>query len=398
MSDRARSVETADIVLIGGGIVGTSIAYHLAERGAAKGVVLLEKNTLGSGTTSAAGGGIRSQFSTEMNIRFSLESVRFWRGFEDELGLPVDYREIGYLFLAQTREERDLFKRNVAFQNRLGVPSQFVEPSDAERFLPGLRTDDLSGAAYSAEDAVAGPNEATQAYARRARDAGVRVREDVAVTAIDTAGGRIRGVETSAGRIDTPVVVNCAGPWAGPIGRLAGVEVPVTPYRRTTFVSEPFDGLPMTFPLIIDLHVGWSCRREGQAIQMSGRRDAHSSFDLHVDWDGLARSAEIGAHRVPALAGARFGKKGFAGLYDVSPDNHAIMGRAPEVEGFYLACGFSGHGFQHSPAAGRLMAELLLTGTTTGIDITPLGIERFRGGKTSTELYEPMQVHVAAST
>ncbi|HEX9269557.1 MAG TPA: FAD-binding oxidoreductase [Candidatus Limnocylindria bacterium] len=382
---------TADIVIIGGGIVGTSIAYHLARRGSGRGVVLLEQDKLGSGTTSAAGGGIRSQFSTEINIRFSLESVAAWRRFEEELGLPADYREIGYLFLAQTAEEREMFKRNVALQNRFGVPSRFIEPGEAATLVPGLRVDDLTGATYSAEDAVAGPNEATQAYARRARDAGVEVREGVTVTGITTSSGRVRGVETSSGPIAAGMVVNAAGPWAGQVGKLAGIEVPVTPYRRTTFVSEPFDGLPATFPLILDLHVGWACRREGQSIQMSGRRDQHSSFDRHVDWDGLARSAELAQHRLPALAGARFGKRASAGLYDVSPDNHAIMGQAPDLEGFYLACGFSGHGFQHGPATGRLMAELLLDGRTTGIDIAPLAIERFRTGST---LAEPMQLHV----
>ena len=158
--------ETADVVIVGGGAVGTSIAYHLAQRGAGRGVVLLERNTLGSGSTGRSAGGIRCQYSTEVNIRFSLESVAFWRSFEERIGLPIDYREIGYLFLATTAQERQQFERNVALQNRLGVPSRVVEPADMARLVPGLHVDDLSGGAYSATDAIAGPNEAVQGFAR----------------------------------------------------------------------------------------------------------------------------------------------------------------------------------------------------------------------------------------
>ncbi len=382
--------ETADIVIVGGGVVGTSIAYHLARRGAGRGVLLLERDTLGSGTTAKAVGGIRSQFSTEINIRFSLESVQFWRQFEEELGMPVDYREDGYLFLAQTDAEREQFERNVALQNSLGVPSRVVTPAEAGELVPGLYTGDLTAAAYNATDGAAGPHEATAAYARRAREGGVQIREGVAVTGIDTAGGRARAVETTAGRIETPTVVNAAGPWAGPVGALASVEVPVKPYRREIFVSEPFDALPERFPLVIDLHAGWYFRREGPGILMSGAKDAHSSFDTHVDWGGLGKIAEFATHRVPALERAEFGAKAWAGLYDVSPDDHAILGAVPEVEGFYLAVGFSGHGFQHSPATGRLMAELLLDGRTTGIDVAPLSITRF---KTGALLHEPLTAH-----
>lgn len=382
--------ETADIVIVGGGVVGSSIAYHLAKRGAGRRVVVLEKNTVGSGTTARAVGGIRSQFSTEINIRFSLESVPFWRRFEEEMGLTADYREDGYLFLAQTESERRTFERNVLLQNRMGVPSQLLEPAEAQRFVPGLHSADLTALAYSAEDGRASPHEATAAYARRARDGGVRIFEGVEVTAIDTSGGKVRGVETSAGFWATGAVVNAAGPWSSQIGALAGVEVPVKPYRREIYVSEPFDGVPKRMPNVIDLHVGWYFLREGAGILMSGVKDSHTSYETHVAADGLAQVAEFATHRMPALAAARFGKRAYAGLYDVSPDDHAILGMSPEVAGFYLATGFSGHGFQHSPATGRLMAELLLDGRTTGIDIAPLGIERFRTGAL---LYEPLTAH-----
>lgn len=387
--------ERAGIVIIGGGVVGTSIAYFLARRGAGREVLLLERHGLGSGTTGRSVGGVRSQFSTEINIRLSLESVAFWRRFEEETGLPADYHESGYLFLAQTEDERVQFARNVALQNRLGVPSRLLTPADAGRLVPGLRVDDLAAASYSAEDGGAGPHEATQAYATRARERGVRIREGTEVAAIDTRGGRVRAVKTAHGeRIQTPVVVNAAGPWAATVGALAGVDVPVQPFRREIFVSEPFPREVIgDTPLVIDLHVGWYFRREGPGILMSGAKDRHPGYDTHVDWQNLPRIAAVATHRMPALAQAQFGKKAWAGLYDVSPDDHAILGPVPEVEGFYLACGFSGHGFQHSPATGRLMADLLLDGRTTGIDVSPLGITRFRTGAL---LREPLTAHAGS--
>jgi len=382
-------VETADVVIVGGGAVGTSIAYHLGQRGVGRGVVLLERNTLGSGSTGRSAGGIRSQFSTEINIRFSLESVAFWRSFESRLGLPIDYREIGYLFLAQNKAQRAQFGRNVALQNQFGVPSRVMQPDDMARLVPGLFTGDLVAGAYSPTDALAGPNEATQAFATRAREAGVRIREGVEVTAIDVRGGCVQAVETTAGRIETRGVINAAGPWAAIVGQLAGVDVPVKPYRREIFVSESFDEIP-EIPLVIDLTTGWYVRREGPGVLMSGAKDSHSSFDTHVDWAGLPRIAQVATHRMPALARAPFGRKAWAGLYDVSPDDHAILGPVPQVAGMYCANGFTGHGFQHSPATGRVMSELIVDGHVSGLDIAPLSIDRFRTGKL---LREPLTAH-----
>ncbi len=272
------------------------------------------------------------------------------------------------------------------------MPSRLVTPDEIGRLVPGLNTDDLVAGAYSARDAIAGPNEATQAFARRAREAGASIREGVEVSAIHTHAGRVRAVETTQGRIETPVVVNAAGPWAALVGWMAGVEVPVKPYRRELFVSEPFDAIP-DIPLVIDLAVGWYFRREGPGILMSGARDKQSSFETHVDWAGLPRIAAHAMHRMPALAAARFGSKAWAGLYDVSPDDHAILGPVPGLEGFYCANGFSGHGFQHSPTTGRVLAELILEGRVTGQDIAALSIARFQSGAL---LEEPLTAHAGS--
>jgi sarcosine oxidase subunit beta len=378
------------IVIIGGGVVGASIAYHLGKRGTGRDVVVLERNRVASGTTAAAIGGIRSQFSTEINIEFSLESVRFWRNWDAEIGTPLDYREDGYIFLAQTEDEAETFRRNVALQNRMGVASRLIDANEARSLVPGMFVDDIRAFAYHDKDGRATPHEATMGYAKRARESGVTIREGVEVTGIEMSGGRVRAVATSGGRVEADIVVNAAGPWSGLVGRLAGIDVPVRPYRREIFISEPFDLLPKHFPNVIDLHVGWYFWREGAGILMSGMKDSHSSFDTHVNWDGLAHVAGFATHRHPALEHAKFGKRAYAGLYDVSPDDHAILGAVPELENFYLACGFSGHGFQHSPATGRLMAELLLDGRTSGIDISSLSVTRFATGAL---LREPLTAH-----
>jgi sarcosine oxidase subunit beta len=378
------------IVIIGGGVVGASIAYFLGRRGAGKDVVVLERQRLASGTTAAAVGGIRSQFSTVINIECSLESVAFWERWPEEVGTPLDYHQIGYLFLAQTDDEAATFERNIALQNSMGVPSRLISADEARELVPGIFVGDITAFAYSPKDGRATPHEATMGYAKRARELGVRVREGVEVTGIDVRGGRAHAVETSDGRIDADAIVIAAGPWSGVVGRLAGIDIPVKPYRREIFISEPFDLIPHPFPNVIDLHVGWYFLPEGAGILMSGMKDSHSSFDTHVNWDGLAHVAEFATHRHPALEHAKFGKRAYAGLYDVSPDDHAILGRVPGVDGLFLACGFSGHGFQHSPATGRLMAELLLEGRTTGIDIAPLSVERFAKGEL---LREPLTAH-----
>ena len=305
--------------------------------------MLLERNSLGSGTTGRSVGGIRSQYSTEINIKFSLESVAFWRRFEQELGFPVDYYEHGYLLLAQTTAAAQQFERNVQLQNAMGVPSRLLTPAEAGELVPGLVTDDLTAATYHARDGGAGPSEAVQAYGARAREGGVRIREGVELTAIELAGGRVQAVETSAGRIETPVLVNAAGPWASQVGALAGVDVPVKPYRREIYVSEAFpESVIGTIPFVIDLHTGWYFRREGAGILMSGARDTVSSCATHVDWSDLPRVAAVAVHRMPALATAEFGTKAWASLYDVSADDHAILGPVPGVDGFLCANGFSG--------------------------------------------------------
>src|SRR5262245_14558285 len=231
--------KTASVVIIGGGVVGCSIAYHLARRGV-KDVLVLEREAVGAGTTSKAAGGIRGQFPTETEIQFSLESIRVFERFEDEFGVDPGYRKIGYLFLVADARDLDGFKERVALQQRLGVDVRIITPADAQALVPALRVDDLIAAVWGPGDGMAGPAEVTNGFARRARELGARIREAVEVAGIERDGDRVRAVVTSAGRVAAPMIVNAAGPAAARVARLAGVEVPVHPRRRHIFFTEPF--------------------------------------------------------------------------------------------------------------------------------------------------------------
>ncbi len=381
--------ETADIVIIGAGIVGCSIAYHLAVQGAPK-IVVVEKDLICSGSTGKSAGGIRQQFATEVNVQLSLESLQMFHRMRDELGIDPEFRQVGYLFMATTPKELDLFRRQAEFQQRHGIPVRIVAPDDIRRIVPYVRLDDIIGAAYCPTDGYAAPYEVTMGYASAARRLGVAIHEQRAVTSVLREGGRVAGVETSRGPIHARVVVNAAGAEGGLVGTMAGVDVPVKPYRRQLFVTGPLPEFSQEPPLTIDYHRNWYFRGEMGGCLFSGPKDEESTFNTNVDWEHLAESVAKAVARVPTLEQAEI-KRGWAGSYDLSPDNNAILGAVPELPGFYLATGHSGHGFMHGPATGKLMAELILSGKTS-IDIGPLSFERFRTGKI---LREPMTMHEA---
>jgi len=370
--------KTADIVIIGGGIIGTSIAYHLAQK-KAKGVVLLEKGMLGEGSTAKCAGGIRAQFSTEINIRFSLESFKTWDRFQEVMETELDFKKVGYLFLATTEEEWAVFQSNSKLQHRFGIPVELLSSQEIQGRWPYLRVDDLRGGTFCAREGYAGPYEALSGFARGARRGGVKILEETEVTQILRNGYQVVGVRTSRGDISSPVVVNAAGPYAGEVGKMAGVQIPVQPYRRQIFFTGPFPHIPDPIPLVIDFHRGWYFRREGAGLLISGPKDNFPSFNLNVDYDAMVEVAENSIYRVPIMEKAEI-DRGWAGSYEISPDNHAILGEFPGLKGFFLANGFSGHGFQHSPAVGKVMAELIL-GEKPSIDISCLSLERFAKGE-----------------
>jgi sarcosine oxidase, subunit beta len=355
-----------------------SVAYHLATKGAGR-IVLLEKGSLGEGATAKCAGGIRTQFSTEVNIRFSLESLKTWDHFEEIFGTPLDFRKVGYLFLATTEDEWALFRAGARLQLAYGIPVELLTPSAIADRWPYLRTDDLAGGTYCAWDGYAGPYEALAGFAKGARRAGVRIYEGVEARGIAQKKGRVTGVRTTEGDVSCPTIVNAAGPYAELVGRMAGIDVPVKPYRRQLFFTAPFPSIPDPIPLVIDFHRGWYFRRELKGLLLSGPKDDIPSFNTNVDYAAIADTAEKAVYRVPSLETARIGH-GWAGSYEMSPDSHAILGETPELRGFYLADGFSGHGFQHSPAAGNVIAQLIV-GQRPSIDVSALSVERFRTGR-----------------
>ena len=377
--------KTADVVVIGGGVVGVSIAYHLALKKAGK-IILLEKGQLGEGSTSRCVGGIRVQFSTEINIRFSLEALKTFEHFEEEFGVNPEFRRIGYLFLATTPVEMKVFEGNKGLQAKFGIPVELLETDEIRQRWPYLRTDDVLGGTYCPLDGYAGPSEVLSGFVAGAKREGAKIYEGMEATGISLKGSRVSGVRTKDGEISTPVIVNAGGPFAASVGEMAGVKVPVKPLRRQVFVTAPFQLTDQTIPLTIDFHRGWYFRKEVDGLLLSGPLDREPSFNLGVDYDAMAEAAENAMYRVPLLEKARIAR-GWAGLYEISPDNHAILGPFPGLEGFFLANGFSGHGFQHSPAVGKVIAELIAEGKAKTIDISALSIERFEKGEL---ILEPM--------
>jgi len=381
----------ADVVIVGGGCMGASVAYHLTRRGITD-VLLLERETLlGAGSTGRNAGGVRHQFSTEANIRLSIESIRLLERFADEVGHSIDFHQDGYLFLLSSDRSVEVFQKNVALQRSLGVDVQWLDAAAAGRLATGLDVTGVAAATFCARDGIADPNGVTMGFAKAAQAAGATIERDVEVTGIRTRDGRVMAVEATRGRVETPVVVNAAGPWARQVGRLAGVDVPVDPIRRHIFIAA-LDGatdtarVPSTHIMVIDFDTTFYFHREGAGV-LFGMGDPRETptYDTTVQWDFLPQVIEVAVQRLPALAAASI-SHAWAGLYEMSPDANPIIGPAPSLEGFFLINGFSGHGFQHSPAAGRILADLI-AGRDPGIDTTPFSPARFSAAPIAGERY-----------
>ncbi|MDQ6692128.1 MAG: FAD-binding oxidoreductase [Candidatus Dormibacteraeota bacterium] len=376
-------MESADVVIVGGGVMGCSLAYHLATRGID--VLLLERGQLGSGSTARNAGGVRQQFSTEVNVAIQMRSVRMLERFQDEIGVPADFHQVGYLILLTTEADAAAFRDLVSMWHRLGLhEARWLEPAAAHELVPALTVDDIVGCTFCPTDGIASPDAVTMGYAAAARRLGARLREGVGVLGIRLQRGLVAGIKTAEGEIASPVVFNCAGPWAGAIGRMAGVDVPVSPYRRHIWVTDHVPEVSRNSPMTVDFGTTFYFHPEGEGLLfgMSDRADP-PTFSTETDPLFMERVIETALHRLPALerAGVR---SSWAGLYEVTPDHQAILGPASEVEGFWCACGFSGHGFMQAPAAGELLAQLFVDGRSE-IDISALGHDRFTSGRLSAE-------------
>jgi sarcosine oxidase subunit beta len=376
---------TADVVVVGGGVVGASTAFHLAEAGAGRVVVLEREDRLAAGSTGACAGGFRQQFSSEINIRLSKASVPMITGFTERHGLPLDVVQHGYLFLVRGHGLWRDFVAAHELQRSLGVAAELLSPEDAAALAPGISIDGVVGAAYGPEDGIADPSGLTQGYATLARRLGVEISLEVDVRSLRVEGDRVVGVESSEGAIDAPVVVNAAGPWAGALAKTAGVELPLEPIPRHVLVTGSFPGVPERRTLVIDAASSFYFHREGAGVLMGmGSLNERASFDTRPDERFVADELlPTALDRFPPLQEAAV-EHSWVGLYEMTPDRHPIIGPAPSVEGLYLANGFSGHGFQHAPVVGKLLAELIVDGLTT-IDISALGLERFARGELVVE-------------
>jgi sarcosine oxidase subunit beta len=372
-----KAIETADIIVIGGGILGLCTAYHLAHEPGRK-IVLLEKDLLAQATTGLGAGGIRQQFSHPANIRLSQRTLEQLSHFQEEFGRPLKFHRVGYLFLASESTTWADFQENIRMQRALGVPVEALNPEDIGDRWPYLNVADLQGGTFCPEDGHTDPYSVAMAFAEGARRRGVQVRERNRVREVCLSKDRVFGVRTDGGLISTRIVVNAAGPWAGEVGRMTGLNLPVLPFRRQVYITRPFPDIPKPMPLIIDQDSLFYFRGEGAGILMGkSDPDEPSGFRTHIDREFLERLIEDADHRAPILAGAEI-LRGWAGLYAVTPDGNPIIGLLGEIAGCYGAVGFSGHGFQHGPAVGRILSDLILEGRTD-FDLRPFAFNRFQG-------------------
>lgn len=376
---------TADVVVVGGGVVGVSAAYHLAAAGAGAVLLLEREDALGTGSTGACAGGFRHQFSSRVNVLLSLASVPMIVGFEREHGFPLDVWRDGYLFLARDPGSWEGFVAAAAMQRELGVDARLLSPEEAVEISPGISLEGVLGAAYCPDDGIADPAGLTQGYAAAARRAGAELALGTDALEILTGAGRVTGVRTRAGDVSTATVVNAAGPWAGAFAATAGVELPLEPVPRHVVTTGAFPGRPERRTLVIDAATTFYFHREGDGVLMGmGGRDERASFALDVDTRFLEEELlPTAVHVFPPLERAGVART-WCGLYEMTPDRHPIIGASP-VAGLYLANGFSGHGFQHAPVVGKLLAELIVEGAARTVDISGLALDRFEVGVVAPE-------------
>ena len=371
---------TADIVIIGGGVMGASAAYHLAQRGV-KNIVLLEKEThFGTGATGRCAGGVRYQFSTEINVQLSMQSLPMIERFKAEIGQDVNYHKYGYLLVATNEKDEQEFKWNVAMQNRLGVQTEFLSGDEVRRRLPLMRFDDAIAGTFNPQDGTVDPNSVVMGYVNAAQKMGVTALTGAEVMEITVSGGEVRSVKTNLGEVDARVVLNAAGPWSGLIAQMAGIQIPVTPLRRQMFTTNPLKEVPEDFPFVIDFARSLYFHREGEGLLIGmSNQNEKPGFDQNVDEDFELVNLEAAIERMPLIEKASRASH-WAGLYEVTPDAHPIYG-ATDIKGFLLCTGFSGHGFMHGPISGKLMSEFILDGKFSSVDVSMLDLKRFEEGR-----------------
>ena len=378
-------MKKAEIIIIGGGVVGASIAYHLTMRGA-KDVLILERETeQGKGSTGKATGGIRAQFETDINIKMSLYSIDFFKQFDDLTGTQCGYEPRGYLFFATNDAQFEYLKRNVEKQKALGVKDvEIVDTKTISEIVRGLNCADITGGSFGANDGFINPLGVLEGFTKKAEAAGAKLLCETKVSAIETKNGKVTAVETNRGRIECEKIVLCAGAWARELARTAAIDLPVEPLKRHIVWAKSNLDLQENLPMVIDLGSGFHFRpakdSKNEVLFAYPDADESASFDTNFDESFIEKVYEKAGNRASFLAATEVIKeKCRAGLYENTPDHHAILGGC-EISNLFFANGFSGHGVMHSPATGRALAEIMLDGKSSFLDVSCLSLDRFAKG------------------
>ena len=376
-------METADVVIVGGGIVGSSIAWHLTAAGCRNVLVIERESSQGKGSTGKSMGGVRAQFSTPVNIQMSLYSIPFYARFDETLGYPAEYRPQGYLFVATKESHLAYLRTNFEKQKGLGLETaRMISADEITTRYPQLRSDDILGGSFCTTDGFVDPYSVMNGFMASAVDKGATLWKKAEVTAIHKDQNGISAVSTTRGEVSTRTVVNAAGPWAASVAGMVGVDLPVHPLRRMLVPSEPFDEFPHSSPMIIDMSNGFHFRPEGRGFLLAWNDPEETSDKPDFEPSFVEKILLLAANRVPIFENLPVNpKRAWAGLYEMSPDHHCILGGVAEVPGFYLANGFSGHGVMHAPATGKVLSDLILHGNTNVVsDVSVLGFDRFAKG------------------
>jgi len=367
--------ERADVLVIGGGIVGLSVAWQLRQLGVDR-VVVLEADTLGSGSTGRAAGGVRRQFGSRFEIEMTLASLDFFDGLLADPDFPGRFESVGYAFLAGP-DERAALEQAVSIQHEMGIATEWLDPADVADRFPYLETTGLVGGTFCRDDGFINPWDVVAWLARRCRASGVTIHEQAPVESIDVREGRVRGARVGALAVAADIVVNAAGAWTGRVGSLAGASIPVTPSPHVKFMTDPHAALPVDMPLIVDLPTGAYVRSERGHAMVGVKSEGHpTGFQIDATPELLTWMAERAAIRFPSLRAASLARV-ITGLYEVTLDHLPVVGAVPGLAGFYVVAGFNGHGIMHGPAAARALAELIVSGRADSLDLDPLRPDRF---------------------
>ncbi len=373
-----------DAIIIGGGIAGLATAFNLAKSDFGDILVLEKEMFVGSGATAKCAGGVRAQFFSRVNIEISMKSIEILERFEEITGEPALYDQVGYMFVLTDEATVEPYLKAAQLQKSLGLDVRIVGPDEVAEIAPPVRTDDIIKATFCARDGLGDPHEFMQGYFRASKRLGVEILTETPAIGIMIKDGKVSGVKTPDGDISTELIIDAAGPQSKLIGDMAGIKIPIEPYRRQIVTSGELDFIPATMPMVVDVSSGLYCHKESKGLLMGwADPDVEPGFDESQDPDYNDNILMKALDRIPQLETAEVANS-WAGLYETTPDHHAIIGFADEVLGFFIIGGFSGHGFMHSPGAGFLAAELI-TGQKPSIDIERLALSRFAHGSVEEE-------------